>query len=307
MAKIYWGIHGYPPRQNAGAEWMAFEITNYLIHEYEHNVFVHFPGEDFRKEIQDIKPDIVFTHLDMSEEVTNFCIIHNIPCINFIHHTFDIPHLKRLSDYASVAVAYNAVWTAEKCRYSLNSMIVHPPVNPLRFVSLAMNPKYITLVNCNKDKGALIFQDIARMMPNRTFLAVKGHHGPQIPLRANNLIQVPAVDDIREILTTTSILLVPSVYESYGRIAIEALACGIPVIATDTPGLREALEGSDAKLIKSRSHVPAWVEAIIRTTPRSHYTTSLDVGRIKFAQEKWNKSLLELDELNTLIKQLIAK
>ena len=33
----------------------------------------------------------------------------------------------------------------------------------------------------------------------------------------------------------------PSRYESWGRVAVEAMSCGIPVIANPTPGLQESL------------------------------------------------------------------
>lgn len=55
-------------------------------------------------------------------------------------------------------------------------------------------------------------------------------------------------------------MIVPSKYESWGQVAIEAAACGIPVIASDTPGLRSSL--ADAGIFCERNDIDAWVKAI---------------------------------------------
>jgi len=51
-----------------------------------------------------------------------------------------------------------------------------------------------------------------------------------VPPAPANVRWVPFTDDIREVLKQTRILLMPSFYESYGRIGVEAMVNGIPVI-----------------------------------------------------------------------------
>jgi glycosyltransferase involved in cell wall biosynthesis len=313
MAKILWDIHAYPPYQNAGAEWMAKEINDYLFNN-GHDILVKTPfksntqeGVTYHRIFQDpnqynnvyhpLWADVIFTHLDMSQSVTNnFC--NEKPVFNVVHHNWEIPHLRE--SRKNVRVVYNSHWVYADRNYPHDSVVVRPPVNPERFKDVKYNPNgYITLVNCNKDKGALIFQQIARMCPDLKFLAVKGAHGPQIELKGKNITQWEVQDDIRNVLEQTSILLVPSVYESYGRIAIEAMACGIPVIASDTPGLRESM--GLCGTFTSRNHIPAWLHCI-RTTPR-HYRHAYNVH----ANTLWNNSLIELDALNNLILKSIKK
>lgn len=303
MVKIYWAIHGYPPKQNAGAEWMAKEINDYLTAKGNNVLYVHSPGADIREEITHFEPDIIITHLDLSAQATCLAEDLKIHCINIVHHTFDIPHLRNgLNAYTHVV--YNAQWVADTCKYDIPSTILHPPVNPYRFKDTSVDPNgHITLVNCNRDKGALIFQEIARSMPHNKFLAVKGNHGPQIPLRAANLKQVEATDDIREILAQTSLLLVPSVYESYGRIALEAMACGIPVIATATPGLKEALVGTDATFIHNRSFIPSWLQNI--NLIQKNDVPIFQRLRKDAIHFKWEDSLQELQQFNELINSLV--
>jgi len=51
-------------------------------------------------------------------------------------------------------------------------------------------------------------------------------------------------DNIGEILAALDVLIVPSVYESFGRVAVEGLLAGLPVIASNTGGLVEILKGA---------------------------------------------------------------
>ncbi|HEV7624285.1 MAG TPA: glycosyltransferase [Amnibacterium sp.] len=46
------------------------------------------------------------------------------------------------------------------------------------------------------------------------------------------------------------VLVLPSRAESYGMVAAEALACGVPVIASDTGGIREALDRAAGLLVR---------------------------------------------------------
>ena len=66
--------------------------------------------------------------------------------------------------------------------------------------------------------------------------------------------------DIRKILKDTRILLIPSEYESWGQVAIEAASCGIPVIASNATGLKESL--GEAGIFCERGDTKSWIEAI---------------------------------------------
>jgi glycosyltransferase involved in cell wall biosynthesis len=306
MAKIYWAIHGYPPQQNAGAEWMAKEI-NWYLQQKGHSIFIHDLSRSLEGEIEEIVPDIIMTHLDLSEAATRLALAYRIPCINIVHHTFPISHLRANYQPAinNTHVVYNAQWVADSCRYPHKSIVVHPPVNPERFEGLSgYQDGHITMVNCNKDKGALVFQEITRAMPHRNFLAVKGNHGPQLTLKAKNLKQIDQQDDIREVLSQTALLLIPSIYESYGRIGLEAMACGIPVIATTTDGLKEALSDTDAVFIHNRSFIPSWIQNINVISRWPWETEQLQLRKQAVAF-KWDRSLNELEALHNVINSLV--
>ena len=89
----------------------------------------------------------------------------------------------------------------------------------------------ITLINANVNKGVQQFLALARMMPDRKFLGILPYYGERtVPPAPPNVEWVPFADDIRTVLRRTRILLVPSYYESFGRVAVEAMVNGIPVL-----------------------------------------------------------------------------
>jgi len=131
----------------------------------------------------------------------------------------------------------------------------------------------ITLINANQNKGVHQFLDLARRMPDRKFLGVLPYYGERV-LPASppqNIEWVPFDDDIRNILRRTRILLMPSYYESFGRVAVEAMINGIPVIYSlpaeksiypggSTEGLHSWIQ--PAGLGVSRDDIDQWKSAI---------------------------------------------
>jgi hypothetical protein len=132
--------------------------------------------------------------------------------------------------------------------------------------------EYITLINANVNKGVHQFIALARAMPHEKFLGILPYYGERtVPPAPDNILWVPFDNDIRTILRRTRILLVPSYYESFGRVAVEAMINGIPVLyatpATNsvypggsTEGLQDWIEPAGIGL--SRESTQDWVAAI---------------------------------------------
>lgn len=167
---------------------------------------------------------------------------------------------------------FNANWVKDRTPWEGGSLVVHPPVFPDRFRTETTR-EYITQVNLNKFKGGDIFFELARRLPDKCFLGVKGW-GPQVPPPKplpDNVTVIPSTKNIRDdVYAKTRILLVPSQYvgdteefvwtESWGMVAIEAMASGIPVIASPTPGLLESL--GTAGIFVEREDIDGWEKAI---------------------------------------------
>jgi len=140
----------------------------------------------------------------------------------------------------------------------------------------------ITLVNANQNKGVQQFLDMARSMPNRKFLGVLPYYGElKVPQAPGNVEWTPFDDDIRNILKRTRILLVPSYYESFGRIAVEAMVNGIPVLYSkpnpasiypggSTEGLHEWIQ--PVGMGCNRDAINEWAAAIQSLDDEAAYT-----------------------------------
>jgi D-inositol-3-phosphate glycosyltransferase len=70
--------------------------------------------------------------------------------------------------------------------------------------------------------------------------------------------------ELAERIRRATILLVTSHTETFGLVALEASASGIPVIARDTGGLREAVLNGTTGLLVEGDDPTAWAGAIER-------------------------------------------
>ena len=139
-------------------------------------------------------------------------------------------------------------------------------------INEAFSGDCITLINANQNKGVHQFMALARAMPDHKFLGVLPYYGERrVPPAPDNVEWVRFDDDIRNILKRTRILLVPSYYESFGRVAVEAMINGIPTLyalpATNsvypggsTEGLHDWIQ--PAGIGCSREDTASWVAAV---------------------------------------------
>ncbi len=125
------------------------------------------------------------------------------------------------------------------------------------------------MVNLNQNKGARYFYSLAKKLPKYNFLGVKGSYDNQYIENVPNVKVIPNTPDIREVYKVTKILLVASHYESWGMVAAEGMANGIPVIYNPTPGLIENV--GDAGICIDRRETAKWVKEITKLMTDQEY------------------------------------
>ena len=158
-----------------------------------------------------------------------------------------------------------------------------PHPNPLR----EGEGDFVTFVNPDPRKGMHFFARIAEVLfqrrPEIRLLLVEGASKasflPKLGIDlggAGNVRIMPNSPDARRFLRATKILLMPSLMENAGLVAMEAMTNGIPVLASNRGALPETIGDAgllfdiparytpETRDLPTAEEVAPWVEAIIR-------------------------------------------
>lgn len=209
------------------------------------------------------KPDVMISHHQNAAISTRFARGMGARSVYLTHNDMDINMIPLR--FQPDLVVHNSEWVRESLqRYDIRGqqMVIHPPLDCDRHkVEVPLERRHhVTLINVNEHKGGKILFGLAARMPDVNFMGVIGGHGVQVkpPRGLENLTMVDHGPDLRKVWSTTRLLIMPSVYESYGLVGIEAGCSGIPTLANETPGLRESL-GSAAQFVRwPREHLPVY-------------------------------------------------
>ena len=270
-------LHGYPSVHNAGAEYAMHGVLSWLAARgHQVTVYASSRAQDgildgvrvvtrvANQEALFCEHDMVFTHLDNTKPCVALAERTGLPVVHYVHNDAQLTFHKIQDGGKRCFVIFNTYWIAEKTKWSGPHCIIRPPVDAARYqTKLSAESKYVTLINMDDNKGGKLFWYCAKRLPQVKFLAVKGSYGRQViePIRPPNVTVLENTPNVRDdVYARTRVLLVPSKYESWGRVAMEAACSGIPIIANPTPGLLECL--GDDGLFVPREDLTAWVQAI---------------------------------------------
>lgn len=301
--EITWIIHMYPPEHNAGAEWMAHCMNLYLIENgwkvnvilpdtYKLRTFQGVNCYTFNnlKECEEVigRSKLLLSHLDFEQNTVEIAKKAKKPVVLVMHNWARKNMLKSYSNMKfkqNIYLIHNSMWIKNMYNYfGFNSIVVYPPVYYQDYEVLDRERKYVSLINLNENKGGAILIQIAKKMPDVQFLGVEGSYDTQIKdSQLENITYVKNTPNIKDIYKQTDILLVPSQQESWGRVAVEAISSGIPVIANPTPGLREALDYCG--IFVPRSDIDEYVKIIQKLKTDENYYKKVSTLSLKRSRE----------------------
>lgn len=291
--------HQYVPVRNAGAETMLHGMLSALaraghdVHAslsmqvgapYEHEGVKVWPRADGSKtdHFRHLPgSDVLVGHLDNLEATAYLGQLNNLPVVAIHHNTVDSS--RRIATFHGARIDLIVVnsqcmaddlaaWHHAVGAPQPRTIIVRPLV-PVADYATTPGDR-VTLVNLRQfpagrpgtlamSKGGETFWAIAARMPKTKFLGVTGAYGVQAGGDLPNveiLEHVPSVEMRERVYARTRVLLMPSSYESWGRVATEAICSGIPVVCSPTPGLRENL--GDAGIYVDWQDVDGYVRAL---------------------------------------------
>ena len=295
-------LHAYPPAHGAGAEWMAHSLFRALI-TAGHDVDVVLSRDDLVRDPYDLDgvavhphrdkrtvfehlpaADVIVTHLENTPRASILGRMHGKPVVHLLHNTFD-PTRNWIRTGRPSLLVFNSRWMrADYVRWLRThgvpepaSLVVHPPVYADDYRTTPGD--HATLVNLTWAKGAETFYGLAERFPRRKFLGVLGGYGEQIVRDLPNVEIILNTPDMRdEVYARTQVLMAPSEYESWGRVGVEAMCSGIPVLAHPTPGLTESL--GEAGTFADRDNLDEWAAALKRLlAPRGWLVASKKATR----------------------------
>lgn len=272
--------------------------------------------------------DVIITHLGGTPEARALCKVYEKPLVQLIHNTSEYT-VGFLAGGTELAI-YNTNWVKNVHQDRKSDMVVkewqnrqlakirfrecldwpytvvHPPVLD-RCPSSGAGPRgRVTLINLVPNKGPDIFYRLAEANPGLDFMAVVGGYEPadQVIRDLPNVKIQEHSSDIDKIYSQSSVIVMPSVYESYGLVAVEAMGRGIPVIASDTPGLSECLQG--AGIQHSREDFDDWNSSLLSLIDRNVYQKYSLRGLQRY-EDLRDQSVGELAVLDTTLRGLVKE
>jgi glycosyltransferase involved in cell wall biosynthesis len=259
---IVWIMNTYPPYGASGNE-MCTHAMNQALLAKGYEVWVGVPGfpsvvyEGVR--CFDLRNRNMLNTLLRRTHIIGACTLMYKPAAVQLAQRFQTAFLDCIHTYAIKRdywedlgdlgnrfwVVFNTNWMREyyKEDWKEQSIMLHPPVDWKQYVipPEQRKPVFVTLINCNSNKGGGELIQIAKKAPEFKFMGVLGGYDKQVTNNnIENLTYYPHTPNIRTVYAKTWCLLILSKWETYGRVAIEAMSSGIPVIATPLTGIKEA-------------------------------------------------------------------
>lgn len=322
-------VHAYAPHHCGGAEMTAHALLRPLVergHQVDvvlsrtttqctepyvlDGVRVH-PRRDKADPARwlsdlDRRPHVMVSHLENTDRASILGSIYRVPVVHLLHNDFGLT--RRSLTRGPTLVVANTQWLADSVsawwteRHGSTPMpytiVVHPPVHAEDYRTTP--GAHVTLVNVTDFKGADTFYALAHRFPKTKFLGVEGAYGKQDHRGLPNVSWSPHVPGNRmrdKVYRRTRVVLMPSAYESYGRVAAEASCSGIPTIAAPTPGLTEVL-GPDG-LYADPDDIDAWAAHLRRLLTPSGWAAA---SRAALARAEQRHTDADLDRWITAVE-----
>jgi glycosyltransferase involved in cell wall biosynthesis len=120
-------------------------------------------------------------------------------------------------------------------------------------------------------------------------------------------------DDIPETMASLDAVVVPSYglreghcgdTEGFGRVAVEAMAAGVPVVSSNAGGLKEIVEDGTSGILVEPGDAAATAEAVVRILKDTQFADRLRLGGRKRFEEMY--SVKRVKELEAVYRRLIA-
>jgi hypothetical protein len=246
--------------------------------------------------------DVVISQLGASATASKLARLHQAKYIEVVHGDDPRAYRNLITGRPDLTIFNTRLLRDFFTTHCARSEVFHPPVSP--DVHHTQKGSHVTLVNLREDKGVGLFRSLAEQLPEIPFLGVVGGYGVQetANLPENVTIQDHTADMRSDVWSRTRVLLMPSKSESYGMVALEAAASGIPVVSNMLAGVREAM-GPSAIYLHLRDP-EAWRSQISRLTTDLEYEQKASRNALARSEHIHHKHRFELAQTIQAIESL---
>ncbi|MDE2572983.1 MAG: glycosyltransferase family 4 protein [bacterium] len=109
-----------------------------------------------------------------------------------------------------------------------------------------------------------------------------------------SVLSMERVAEVRQLYWAADVLAFPSHREAFGLVLTEALACGLPVAASDIPAVREICGGLDTVAMFPPRDGAAMARALERAVARRDGGAGRQRVRARFGLDRWTAEMLRL-------------
>ena len=114
------------------------------------------------------------------------------------------------------------------------------------------------------------------------------------------------IEDMPAFYRACDLMCIPSVAEPFGRTAIEAFACGTPVVASAVGGLKETIDRGRSGLLVEYGDVDGLADAINKLIADEPFRNRLSVAAKEYAEAKFTASSYQA-AINSIVFQTLNR
>lgn len=131
-----------------------------------------------------------------------------------------------------------------------------------------------------KKRGLDIFNEAVTKLPeairDQADFRIIGKDKPNVTLHSSIKMD-PSLNDIVNYYRAIDVFVLPARIEEFGRVVLEAMGCGLPVVTTDKVGAGELLVGESEQFIIPSHNVDALVKALTILITDANLRTKLGI------------------------------
>lgn len=142
-----------------------------------------------------------------------------------------------------------------------------------------------------------VLKKVARLEPRASVVTFGKENSPRLPFIPHIHVKSPSDLKLRELYSQAGVFLSCSRHEGFGLPMLEAMACGLPVVCTDSHGNREFCRHNDTAMVHDAGDATSLAASIIRVMTEPGRADTLRVaglGEVKRYQ--WGNVIDNLED-----------